>query len=157
MSWLEIFELLSYVVTIVGFPFAILIFIYEQRKERQNEEEALYQTLSDSYANFLSLVIENADLQLLSTRESVGSLTGEQQERKLAIFVMLVALFERAYILVYEEKMPPQTQRLWQSWHDYMCEWCQRRDFREALPALLDGEDPGFRQYIETLLESGRA
>ena len=49
--------------------------------------------------------------------------------------------------------MPPHTQRLWQSWHDYMGEWCQRQDFREALPALLEGEDTGFRQYIQTLLE----
>jgi cbb3-type cytochrome oxidase subunit 3 len=53
MTWLEWFELLSYVVTIFGFPLAILIFLYEQRKERQNDEEALYQRLSDEYTNFL--------------------------------------------------------------------------------------------------------
>jgi hypothetical protein len=30
-----------------------------------------------------------------------------------------------------------------------MHEWCQRADFRAALPALLHGEDPGFVATIE--------
>lgn len=37
---LETWELLSYVVTVIGLPLAIGIFLYEQRKERENEEEA---------------------------------------------------------------------------------------------------------------------
>ncbi|MCI0695733.1 hypothetical protein L0337_27485 [candidate division KSB1 bacterium] len=44
MTWLEWFELFSYVVTIFGLPLAILIFLYEQRKERQNDEEELAKT-----------------------------------------------------------------------------------------------------------------
>jgi len=55
-----------------------------------------------------------------------------------------VSLFERAYLLVFEERMDKQTTRLWQSWEDYMREWCRRPDFREALPDLLSGEDEGF-------------
>jgi hypothetical protein len=39
-------------------------------------------------------------------------LTDEQNERKLAIFNILISLFERAYLLVFEEKMDHQTQRL---------------------------------------------
>ena len=40
--------------------------------------------------------------------------------------------------------MNKQTKRLWQSWEDYMREWCQREDFRAALPELLRGEDEEF-------------
>lgn len=147
---LEWTELLSYAVTIVGLPLAIYVFLMEQRKERQSEEEAIYQRLSDEYNDFLKLVIDNADLQLLS-RESEGArqeLSGEQRERKQAIFGILVALFERAYILVYEEDMDKQRRRLWQSWEDYMRDWCKRRDFREALPELLEGEDPDFARHF---------
>ena len=32
-------ELLSYIVTTIGFPSAILVFLYEQKKERDNEED----------------------------------------------------------------------------------------------------------------------
>ena len=50
---------------------------------------------------------------------------------------VLVALFERAYLLVYDEHMPEQIRRLWQSWEDYMREWCRRPEFRALLPELL--------------------
>jgi hypothetical protein len=52
-------------VTIFGLPMAILVFMYEQRRERQGEEEELYQRLSDEYTGFLKLVLGNPDLQLL--------------------------------------------------------------------------------------------
>ncbi|MGH7453047.1 MAG: hypothetical protein ACRENG_16985 [bacterium] len=153
MTWLEWFELLSYVVTIFGFPLAILIFLYEQRKERQNDEEELYQRLSDEYTNFLKLVLENADLQLLRMQGNDQSLTDEQRERKLVIFGILVSIFERAYILVYEEKMNKQNQRLWSSWEDYMREWCRREDFRSVLPKLLEGEDEDFQKHIQKVAQ----
>jgi hypothetical protein len=66
MSSLEIWELLSYVVTVVGLPFAIVVFMFEQRKERQNEDEEIYQKLSNEYTEFLQLLLENADLRLMS-------------------------------------------------------------------------------------------
>jgi hypothetical protein len=144
-------EMLSYLVTIIGFPLAIYVFLHEQRRERQNEEEEVHQRLSDEYNDFLKLVIENADLQLLRKEGSTTELTGEQMERKQAIFGILVALFERAYILVYEEGMNKQQRRLWLSWEDYMRDWCRRRDFRAALPELLEGEDPDFAQHIYRL------
>src|SRR5690606_8063963 len=93
MTWLEWFELGSYLVTIFGLPFAILVFFFEQQRERKNEEEEIYQRLSDEYREFLKLVLDNADLQLLRQRGPSAPLTEEQNERKLAIFGILVSLF----------------------------------------------------------------
>ena len=151
MTWFEYIEAASYVVTVIGLPLAILVFIYEQRRERQNEEEEIYQRLSDEYTAFLKLVLAHPDLQLLRKMVSAAPLNEEQKERKAAIFNILISLFERAYILVYEEKMDRQTQRLWLSWEDYMREWCRRPDFREALPELLQGEDEDFREHIQRI------
>jgi hypothetical protein len=80
-------------------------------------------------------------------------LDAEQEERRLALFNILVALFERAYLLVYEPEMTAQTARLWQSWEDYMREWCKRAEFRAELPALLQGEDPDFAKHISEIAE----
>lgn len=148
MTAFEWMEFLSYLVTVIGLPLAIAVFMYEQRKERANDEEELYQRLSDEYASFLRLVLEHADLRLMSPQASDLRLTDEQQERKNLLLNILISLFERAYLLVYEEDMPKQTARLWQSWEDYMREWCRREDFRAALPELLQGEDPEFRGHI---------
>ena len=67
------------------------------------------------------------------------------------IFSMLISLFERAYLLLYEDNMAEKQLRRWRSWEDYMGEWCNRADFRAALPALLNGEDLEFSGYIQNL------
>ena len=151
MTWLERFELLSYLVTVFGLPFAIAVFMWEQRRARQNDQEEIYQRLSDEYTNFLKLVLDNADLRLLRNEDNGVPLNVEQQERRYALFSILVSLFERAYMLVYEDKMDKQTRRLWQSWEDYMREWCRRPEFRAALPLLLPGEDADFQRHIQRI------
>ena len=152
MSTLEIWELLSYVVTVVGLPLAISVFIFEQHKERDNEEEEVYQLLSDNYQEFLKIALANPDLRLFASEET-PALSAEQRERMFIIFSMLISLFERAYLLLYEDKMTEKQLRRWRSWEDYMGEWCSRNDFRSALPALLRGEDPEFASYIQQLAE----
>jgi len=147
---IETWELLSYIVTTIGFPAAIVAFLYEQKKERDNEEEEVYQLLSDNYQDFLKIALDHSDLSLYSA-EHTPELTKEQRERMLIIFSMLISLFERAYLLLYEPKMSAQQRRRWLSWEDYMREWCRRADFRSLLPDLLEGEDLEFGGYIRGL------
>jgi hypothetical protein len=151
MTTADWFRLLADVVTIIGLPFAVVVFIWEQRKERQIEQEELYQRLSDEYTTFMKLVIDNSDLKLLGRGIDPADLTEEQGERRTALFSILVSLFERAYLLVYDEKMNRDTARLWQSWEDSMRDWCKRPDFRSSLPTLLQGEDPAFASHLARL------
>ncbi|HLP03659.1 MAG TPA: hypothetical protein VK163_16650 [Opitutaceae bacterium] len=155
MDWtpLEWLEALSYIVTVVGLPFAIAVFLYEQRRERQNEEEEIYQRLSDEYAEFLKIVLQHADLGLMRAQSDETSLSEEQRERRGVLFELLISIFERAYLLVYEEHMKRQTQRLWMSWEDYMRYWCRREDFRSQLPELLAGEDPDFAAHLTRIAQ----
>jgi len=155
MDWLQAFEFASYVVTVVGLPFAVWVFFAEQRKERENEEEEAYQHLSDAYNDFLKVVLDNADLQLL-TAAALPNPTPEQSERMLVIFDMLISLFERAYLVAHKEHMSPTEQRRWNSWDDFMREWLRRDDFFNALPRLLRGEDPEFQSYIKRLAQEER-
>ncbi|HSY53790.1 MAG TPA: hypothetical protein VNW23_07205 [Opitutaceae bacterium] len=156
MTFLQACELMFYIVETFALPFAIIVFILEQRKERQNEEEEIFQRLSDEYREFLKLVLDNTDLHLLGRNGSPQNLTDDQKERRYAIFGILVSLFERAYLLVYEEHMDKQTRRMWQSWEDYMREWVRRAEFRDALPQLLEGEDAEFTRHITKLAEAER-
>lgn len=152
---LQTWELASYVVTVIGLPLAIFVFFFEQRKERDNEEEEVYQLLSDNYQDFLKVTLDNPDLRLFAEEET-PQLSEEQRERMFIIFSMLVSLFERAYLLLYEEDMSAKQARRWQSWEDYMTEWCRRADFRAMVPVLLRGEDPEFAAYLQMLGSGGR-
>src|SRR5688572_17170471 len=126
MTLLEWLEALSYLVTIIGFPFAIAVFIKEQRKERINDDEELYLQLSDEYSKFLRLVLTNADLHLMTQSAPGEPFNADQIERRNILFELLISIFERAYILVYEDQMTRQAARLWQTWEDYMRYWCRR-------------------------------
>jgi hypothetical protein len=149
-QWKGFWEVASFIVTTLGLPFAILFFAWEQRKERDNEEEAQYQLLSDAYNDFLKVVLAHPDLHLRTAEPLVGP-TAEQKERMLVIFDMLISLFERAYLVAYKEDMGEKDARRWNSWDDYMREWCRREDFHNALPLLLRGEDPAFQEYIRRI------
>ena len=151
----DAWELASFIVTTLALPFAIAFFAWEQRKERDNEDEEQYQHLSDAYNDFLRVVLDNADLQLRSSL-AMPNPTPEQHERRLVIFDMLISLFERAYLVAYKPGMTPDEQRRWNSWDDYMREWCRRDDFHNALPQLLSGEDPAFQAYIERVAREVR-
>jgi hypothetical protein len=134
---------------------AIGVFFIEKRREADNDAAETYQQLSDNYQDFLKVALENADLGLFSASDG-PALTTEQRERRFIIFDMLISLFERAYLLLYEEGMDTRESRRWSSWEDYIREWCRRPDFRAALPELLSGEDPDFVRYVERLAEAER-
>jgi hypothetical protein len=143
----DTWELWSFIVTALGLPVAIVIFMWQQRKERENEDEEGYQLLSNAYNDFLKVVLAHPDLQLRSNA-ALHNATPEQVERMLVIFDMLISLFERAYLVAYKPTMSDEERRRWNSWDDYMREWCRRDDFYGALPLLLRGEDPDFQVYI---------
>jgi hypothetical protein len=156
MTLLEILEALTYIVTILGLPFAIYIFMVEQRKQRENEDEEINELLSRAYTDFLKLVIDHPDLKLRSAR-ATPDLTEDQQDQVFAMFEILVSLFERVYVLLYEDGMTGRQLRLWLSWEDFMREWCRREDFRARLPDLLCGEDPEFATYLRRLADEEAA
>jgi hypothetical protein len=147
----ETWQLLANVVTVFGLPLAIFIFFFEQRKERDNEESEVFQSLSDNYQDFLRTALEHPDLRLFSADQTTD-LSPEQREQMFILLSMLVSLFERAYLLLYEDHMTRAQTRRWQSWEDYMREWSRRGDFVELLPELLRGEDAEFAAYLNRVV-----
>jgi hypothetical protein len=151
----DAWELASFVVTALGLPLAIVLFLVEQRKERANEEAEVNQLMADAYNDFLKVVIDNPDLHLF-TNAPTPNLTPDQRERMLIIFDMLMSLFERAYLTAWSPRMTPAQARRWNVWEDFMREWLRRDDFYQRIDDLLRGEDPEFAAYFRTLAEQER-
>ena len=106
-------------------------------------------TASDEHESWLPNLVGGVSIWKLAP-----DLNEEQQERMMVLFEILIALFERAYLLAYEENMTDRKRRRWLSWEDYMREWCARADFRDALPTLLQGEDADFAAHIRRIAEA---
>lgn len=146
MSILEFFEFLSYVATAVGIPLAIITFVYQEKKERQNEQEEIYDKLMGHYAEIQEKLFEYPELDM----HSQESQDAETKRRQHILYEMLISLFERSFILLESEK-DPAYQRMWNSWADYIQEWLDKPNFCAALPKLMKGEDPDFVAYIAKL------
>jgi len=151
----DFWELTSFVVTSFGLPLALFVFLYEQRRERANEEDEVYQLLSNAYTDFLKVVLENPDLHL-ATSPSTPDLTPDQRERMMVILDMLMSIFERAYITAWQPRMDVRKQRRWNVWEDFMRDWVRRDDFYSHMDVLLRGEDPDFVAYIRALAAQER-
>ena len=65
---------------------------------------------------------------------------------------MLMALFERAFILLYEDAPTGQSGRRWQSWADFFSYWLKRPDFARYVENNLQGEDPAFVAFVRSEL-----
>lgn len=139
MDWMQAWELASYVVTTLGLPLAVITFIYQQRRERDNEDEEAYQMLSDAYIDFLKIVLANPDLPLRENH-APEQLSEEQRRRMQTIHQMLISLFERAYLVAWTDEP----------------DGLARDAFHAELLMLLRGEDPAFCRHMLKLADEVR-
>ena len=142
-SLMEWMELLSYVATVIGIPLALATFVRQEGKERQSEQEEIYDKLMDHYSNIQTKLFEYPELDIHD--RPLQNL--EDARRQRILYEMLATLFERAFILLYGEA-DPAYQRMWNSWNDYIEMWIKRPNFLAVLPALMVGEDVDFVAFL---------
>jgi hypothetical protein len=148
-------EFLAYIVTALALPAGLFAFWRELRAERENErreiqqrEDYIYVELSRQYSTFLQAILAHPELGLLDETSATQTLTEDQRRNKVVYYEMLIALFEQAYILLFEEAPSDDARRRWASWADYIEWWLQKPDFRAYALTTLEGEDPGFATYL---------
>lgn len=143
VNFLEWMELLSYLATVIGIPLAIMTFIVQEKKERQAEQEEIYDKLMEHYSQIQEKLFEYPELD----QHNLPISDPEDARRQKILYEMLVSLFERAFILLYGET-DPSYKRMWNSWLDYIEIWSGKPNFREALPTMMRGEDPHFTKFM---------
>lgn len=150
---MRLWEFMSYLVTVLGLPVAVLTIWRELRAERVNEakeleqrEDEIYVQLSQQYSSILEAALAHPELDVL---EPTGeTLTPEQRRRQAIYYEMLMALFERAFILLHEDSPTGQGGRRWGSWADFFSYWLKRPDFAHYVENNLQGEDAAFVAFV---------
>jgi len=129
-------ECLSYIVTLLGVPAALLVYIQQKSKERKEREYGTYNALDDKYLDFLKLCLENSELNFYPKNPELNVvLTNEQNSKKLLLFEILISILERAF-LMYKDQSTKVKQEQWSGWNEYMRDWMERDDFYESWKIL---------------------
>ena len=147
-SWLEFWEMLSYVVTVLGLPAAIFLYFKDNTKERLAEQQEIDGQLKEEYNDILDNLIEHPALD-----RHDKPLSGDQALQQARIYQKLIGCFETSFIRLYD-RPERELQRMWYSWQDIIDEWLRQPNFAQALPQLLVGEDENFAIYMEQRLEA---
>ncbi len=155
---MRLWEFLSYLVTVLGLPVAVVTIWRELRAERVNEakeieqrEDEIYVALSQQYSSLLEAALAHPELDALDGSSS-ADLTPKQRRRQAICYEMLLALFERAFILLYEDAPTGQGGRRWGSWADFFSYWLKRPDFARYVENNLQGEDEAFVAFVRAQL-----
>jgi hypothetical protein len=141
---------------LMGIPIAILLYLFNKRKERRDKDYGTYDSLDDKYIDYLKLCLQYphldvADIPRPNAAESAAAeLTPEQQRDELMVFSVLLSIMERAY-LMYKDRWYNVKEVQWNGWEDYIRGWLDRPNFRRALDELLQGFDQRFVDYMEDL------
>ena len=140
---LRFWELLSYIATVIGIPVAVIIYWLDQRRGRVAQQWEIDDQLNKEYNDIIDQFIEHPELD----KHDKALEEEDKKNQQYRIYEKLIALFERAYILLADERNP-ELIRMWHSWEDYISEWLSKPNFKNALDRLLEGEDKDFGAYI---------
>lgn len=148
----DLLEALSYLVTVVGFPAAIAVFVVQKRHERRAHEIEAHQHSNDLYIHYLGRCLEDPDLDAFEFRRNdTEVLECGVPYKRLIMFTILISMMETAFIR-YRDVHTAAQRTQWTGWHTYMVEWAQREDFRAAWRILGPQFDSTFVREMDDLV-----
>ena len=140
-------EMATFVITIVGVPVWIYLYLKEQKLQRDEREYGTYDALDEKYIELQQLCLEYAELDIFDTPyETPNKLTEEE-----AILLIRISIFERAF-LMYRRASTKATQDQWEGWDIEIKEWLERKNFRKIWDVHGEYYDKEFYQYLDSYL-----
>ena len=125
-------EILTFIITILGFPAAIFIYLKEQKELRLEREYGTFDTLDEKYIEIQQLCLEHPELDVFdSAFTKPNKLSEEQQKQEEAIFLIRISIFERAF-LMYQRTASISRKDQWDGWKLEIEEWFSRDNFKSV-------------------------
>jgi hypothetical protein len=148
----DFFELLSYIAFSLGIPAALFEYARENRHDRQEREQEIYDSLDEGFIEFQKLCLQYPYLDIADIPdERPIQLTPAQQKEEYTALLVLFSLFERAYLMQQESPMPA-TQAQWYGWDKAIHQYFQRANVVRAWQNVGQWFDPRFEEYISAVL-----
>lgn len=156
----SILEIIALLLTIIGFPAIYLTLYFGKRKDRQDKEYTIYNSLDDKYTEFVKLNLEYKDIRVLPeyfckllTENSISNtdIIDPPNSNQVVAFGILTSLFERAFVL-YSEQGSRMNFNQWKGWDRYMKHWATDKQFVSIWK--IDGEywETEFETYMNNII-----
>lgn len=146
---IDILSILSSVATILGVPFAILVYLREQKKARLERQAEICSQAHGQYQNYLQLCFDNPELDIFdypypSNPDPLNS------RKELIAYTMLISIFESAY-RSYQSHPDPENSE-WVGWNNYIRWWMSRPKFKLAWEKDLSSQfETSFIKFVNDL------
>ena len=152
-------QLIAHVVTVIGFPVAIWSYWKQsdlQHKDRERQqrdrENGTYSSLDDRYMEYLKLCVEFPDLGMFNpVQKARTDYSAAEVVQRHAMFEILLSIFERAYLMMYDDHESSARGRQWNGWESYLRSWKTHPDFKDLWGTLGSGFDSDFVKYVDAL------
>ena len=125
-------ELATFMITIMGVPAALYIYLKEQNDQRSEREYGTFDALDQKYIEIQQLCLEYSELDVFdSPFANPKELSEEQQKQEEAILLIRISIFERAF-LMYQRTTSKSKKDQWQGWEVEIKEWLERDNFKSV-------------------------
>jgi len=147
-------EVATYLITILGLPFALYIYVDEQKTQRAEREYGTYDALDDKYIELQQLCLQYPRLDIFDTPfVKPNTFTEEDLKQEEAILLIRISIFERAFLMYQREAAKAKTNQ-WEGWEIEILEWLERKNFNDIWNIHKQYYDKTFVEHFEQLLKA---
>lgn len=123
-------EVTTFIITILGVPAAIIIYLKEQKSQRTEREYGTFDALDNKYIEIQQLCLDHPELDVFdSPFADPQKLSEEQKKQEEAILLIRISIFERAFLMYQRATSQPKKDQ-WEGWELEIKEWLARINFR---------------------------
>ena len=151
-------DLVQAVVVIFGIPGAILAFLRERRKDREERQREritqafqILQQIEGRFLDFVRISLQHIELDVSDF--PVSEFPDADKRRELMMLEALLLTMEHAYLL-YHGAPAELRDQAWPAWETYIKKWAVRKNFIEAWHLTSDAWEPRFSKYMNGIVPS---
>lgn len=156
-------DLFKTLIVVFGVPVGLYTFADNKMKERHEAEWMAYEKMDDRYWTYERLAMDHpllsvsdvhaSDPALAKLAKPRDQLTPEERIHERQMMYMLIAMYERAFIL-YSDKSTDLKENQWAGWKNGLKRWCKAPAFREAWQHIGEDFDRRYQVYVNQLLQA---
>jgi len=155
----DLFELLSYVVVLIGVPLGLAQYVRSVSSQRRTREYETYSATDDHFISYMLLCLDNPELDVFDVSDAELQRAGMgEKKREVIAFTLLFSILERAFLMYsdFSRDTPTATQKIQKdAWDGYLEDFARRGNFQKAWELSGHRFDERFQVHVDAFIRAG--